>query len=188
VRSRLLLVAAAAALLAGCVAIAAPATGRERVSASACPQVDALPAALNDATVGAAVLCLLNAARRDRGLMELRPNPRLARAAVQQAQDMVRRRYFAHRNPDGAMPSDRIRATGYLHSSERWTVGENLAWGTGSLTSARGLVGAWMSSPDHRANILKAAYRDIGIGIALGTPVPTAAPGATVATTFGVVR
>src|SRR4051794_8649465 len=132
-RSGLLLVTAVAALLAGGIATTAPADGPARMSA--CTQVDALPAARNDATVGAAVLCLLNAARRDRGVTALRPNPRLARAAVLQAQDMVRRGYFAHRNPEGAMPSDRIRATGYLGSARRWIVGENLAWGTSSLAS-----------------------------------------------------
>ena len=37
-----------------------------------------------------------------------------------------------------------------------------------------------MASPAHRANILNAAFREIGIGIALGAPVAgaTAASGA----------
>jgi uncharacterized protein YkwD len=169
---------------------AAPTEGQqEGVGAGAtCTQVDVLPSAHNDATVSAAILCLLNGERRDRGLVPLRVNRRLGRAASAQADDMVRRSYFAHRSPEGTMPSDRIRATGYLRSDRSWTVGENLAWGTAELSSARGLVNAWMNSPGHRANILKPVYREIGIGVSLGTPSSSTAPGATVATTFGVIR
>jgi uncharacterized protein YkwD len=75
-----------------------------------------------------------------------------------------------------------------MRSGGRWTVGENLAWGTADLSTARGLLNAWMNSPGHRANILKPAYREIGVAIAMGTPKSRDAPGATVATTFGVIR
>ena len=45
-----------------------------------------------------------------------------------------------------------------------------------------------MNSPGHRANILKPAYREIGIGIVAGNPARTDGAGATYATTFGVIE
>jgi Cysteine-rich secretory protein family len=142
---------------------------REGVGAgSSCAQVEQVPAASNDAAVQSAVLCLINGV---------------------QATDMVNRGYFSHQSPDGRNSTARIRAAGYMRSGGRWTVGENLAWGAGELSSARGLVNAWMNSPPHRANIVKPAYREIGIAIAMGTPKEgREAPGATVATTFGAIR
>jgi uncharacterized protein YkwD len=42
-----------------------------------------------------------------------------------------------------------------------------------------------MNSPDHKANILKRAYRDVGIGIKLGVPSDDTI-GATYTLDFGV--
>jgi uncharacterized protein YkwD len=163
---------------------------QEGVGAGAsCNGVEGVPAQPDDTGVTAAVLCLLNGERRDRGLGPLKANRKLGKAADVQAEDMVKRLYFSHKNPEGRNSTDRIRAAGYMSGGGRWTVGENLAWGVGELASARGLVNAWMNSPPHRANILKPAYREIGIAIAMGTPKDgKGAPGATVATTFGVIR
>ena len=36
------------------------------------------------------------------------------------------------------------------------------------------MMNAWMHSPGHRENLLKGAYREIGVGIQLGTPTGTA--------------
>jgi uncharacterized protein YkwD len=156
---------------------------------SSCNGVEQVPAQTDDSGVSAAVLCLLNGERRDRGLGSLKVNRKLGKAADAQAADMVKRGYFSHRNPEGRNSTDRIRSAGYMSGGGRWTVGENLAWGVGELASARGLINAWMNSPAHRANILKPAYREIGIAIAMGTPKDgKEAPGATVATTFGVIR
>jgi uncharacterized protein YkwD len=64
-------------------------------------------------------------------------------------------------------------------------VGENLAWATGTDATPRQLVVAWMASPGHRRNVLEPTFRDVGIGVAAGTPA--AGPdGVTVTTEFGV--
>jgi uncharacterized protein YkwD len=51
------------------------------------------------------------------------------------------------------------------------------------------IVRAWMHSPGHRRNILDSGYRDIGIAVVKGAPVPASArgrgPAATYATDFG---
>jgi uncharacterized protein YkwD len=48
------------------------------------------------------------------------------------------------------------------------------------------MVRAWMDSPGHRTNILNRRFRDIGIGIVVGTP--SGPGGATYTTDFGTRR
>jgi len=62
-------------------------------------------------------------------------------------------------------------------------VGENIAWGSGSLATPREIERGWMRSPRHRANILSQRFREIGAGVAAGTP--ERAGGATYTTDFG---
>jgi uncharacterized protein YkwD len=45
---------------------------------------------------------------------------------------------------------------------------------------------AWMGSPGHRDNMLRGAYRHVGIGVAIGTP--GGGSGATFTVDFGVRR
>jgi hypothetical protein len=66
--------------------------------------------------------------------------------------------YFAHLNLLGQDAGDRARAAGYGGDA-----GENLAR---NVSSARQAVEMWMDSPTHRANVLDARYRSIGVGIA----------------------
>jgi uncharacterized protein YkwD len=47
-------------------------------------------------------------------------------------------------------------------------IGENLAWGTGSLARARAIVNLWLASPEHRANLLYRGYRTVGVGLVHG--------------------
>ncbi len=101
---------------------------------------------------------------------------------------MAARNYFSHTSLDGSSFVDRIRRAGYLRGARGWALGENIAWGSGGLASPRAIGRAWMQSPGHRANILSASYRELGVGIAAGAPVAGAAAGATYATSFGTRR
>jgi hypothetical protein len=137
--------------------------------------------------IAEATLCLLNGERADRGLGPVSPNSKLAGAALAHSRDMVERRYFAHDAPDGSDVVDRVRATGYLDGGGGWTLGENLAWGTGALATPRSIMQAWMNSAGHRENILRRDYREIGLGVALGNPRNPDGVGATYTTAFGTV-
>jgi uncharacterized protein YkwD len=156
-------------------ALVAPATAS---AASPCDDADGTLEQLGRPAARAATLCLLNRERAAHGLGALRASARLARAAQGHAADMVRRRYFAHGNY-GA----RIARTGWGRNRRAYTIGENLAFGTGGRATARAIVAAWMQSPGHRANILQRRFHAIGIGIASGTPYGDA--GATYSTDFG---
>jgi uncharacterized protein YkwD len=159
---------------------------RARV-AQECANSDVEPSADNEAVVRAAILCLHNQIRVERGLPALRENAKLRKAAVGHSNDMVSRRFFEHTAPGGATMVDRIFASRYVPRNAGWALGENLAWGTGSLATPRGIMRAWMDSPGHKANILKRAYREIGIGVVRGIPSGDNG-GATYTADFGVVR
>jgi len=139
--------------------------------------------------VGRATLCLLNLERSIRRTPRLRSNPRLTRAALGHSRDMVRKSYFAHDSRSGSTFMDRIRRGGYLRGAAQWTLGENIGWGTGATGTPQSMVGAWMKSPPHRASILNRTFKEVGVGVALGTPIAGAdRPGATYNTDFGTAR
>jgi uncharacterized protein YkwD len=100
---------------------------------------------------------LLNADRAANGLSPLRINAKLTSLAGYYAQDMINRHFFAHNNPEGQTPFDRMNARGITYGY----AGENLAINT-SVPSAEN---AFMNSPGHRANILNSHYTQVGIGV-----------------------
>jgi uncharacterized protein YkwD len=173
------------ALLALATALAVPSPAM----AKPCMHADAKPGTASERALRVATRCLLNKKRRQRGLGQLRGNGRLYRAADRHGADMARFDYFSHTSRSGASFLDRIRRTGYLRRARNWSVGENIAWGTGELSTPRSIVRAWMLSPGHRANILSRRFREIGIGISFGAPVQASAhPAATYTTDFGTRR
>ena len=158
-------------------------------AAAAKPDVDGCagsrlePSPANEARVKAATLCLLNAQRARTGAQPLSENEMLQRAAERHSLDMVKRKFFEHRNPDGVEPAARIVRTGYPPIM----IGENLGWGEEEESTPAEMVRLWMESPGHRENLLKPNYREIGIGLAYGAPEPqdVPKPAAVYTTTFG---
>jgi uncharacterized protein YkwD len=163
----------------------ASASAAEHTAAADCAGVDVAPAVDTIDAVRAGILCLTNAERAQRGLVVLREDSRLRRAALAHSSDMVHSGYFAHSAPDGDTFVDRIVAARYVRRYDGWMLGENLAWGTGGIGTARGVHEAWMRSSGHRAIILKPAYRELGIGVRRGIP-KDADVGATFTIDFGV--
>jgi len=108
----------------------------------------------------ASLLTVMNEVRAANGLRPLRADTRLERAARAHSSRMLRTDRFYH----GAFNA-RIRGVG-VHARR---VGENLAWGVGSFSRARVIVNMWLSSPGHRANLLRPGYRIVGVGALRGT-------------------
>ena len=173
------------ALLLGIAALfAVPAAAH----AAACPGADQLPTAATLTQARRATLCLVNVQRRSHGLSQLRTNATLQRSAESYSRQMVRQSFFDHVSPSGVTFDERIhKLTSYLAHTLRWEVGENIAWGSGSLATPANIVNAWMHSAEHRHNILHASYREMGMGIAIGAPVrlSAAARAATYTNQFG---
>ena len=152
-----------------------------------CGATAAKPSAAGVAAAGQATVCLLNRERAQRGLPALRVNDLLSAASLEHSQDMVRRGYFEHTSPDGRDVRDRLRAVGYSRGASAST-GENIAYGFAAKSTPAAIVRIWMSSPGHRADILRPAFTEIGIGIVLGAPqLPSdkQADSATYTTDFG---
>ncbi len=107
------------------------------------------------------VIELTNTERSHNNIPALTSNQTLATAAQAKAEDMARLGYFSHTGPDGKEPWAWIREAGYDYAS----AGENLAV---RFNESASVVRAWMASPGHRANIVRAGYTEIGVGVADG--------------------
>src|SRR4051812_817086 len=153
--------------------LAAPAQAKTHKAKAAstieCANTDITPDASNLDAFRDAILCLHNQVRAEHHLRLLKSNAKLAKAADAHSDDMVANSYFDHDAPSGQDFVDRIIRAGYVKRTGGWSLGENLAWGTGELSTPAGLMNAWMNSPGHRANILKGSYRELGLGFTLGT-------------------
>ncbi len=158
--------------------------------AERCPGSDLVPTPPNLGAVRVATTCLVNAERTKRGLKALKPTSSLQSVARAYARRMVRESFFEHTSPDGGTFISRIKRTSYLRGTlRRWSVGENIAWGTGELATPQRIVKAWMESPGHRRNILTASFTELGMGVAAGSPVAGSdGQGATYVNEFGERR
>jgi uncharacterized protein YkwD len=160
------------------------------VLATPCQNTEVTPAAENLTVVREAVLCLINRERAEHDRAPLVPNGDLQQAAEGHAAELIADDYFAHVSPQGETPVDRIKGTGYIPGpSVGYVIGENLAWGTYSLSTPQSIVAAWIASPGHLANILEGRYVETGIAIFPAVPeaLGEGNPGATYAEEFGVI-
>ncbi len=115
-----------------------------------------------------------NEIRQRAGLPPLAKEGTLSAVAQAYSDDMLRRGFFSHTNPEGLTVRDRL--SPYFSGSIR-SLGENI-WEGSNLSAAnrealaRYIMNAWMSSPGHRENILSADYTHLGVGVtALGREI-----------------
>lgn len=100
------------------------------------------------------ILRLVNEHRAEHGLSALTLDSDLNKVAKIRAQEITEK--FDHARPNGTFFYDMMDEMGIDYRS----VGENIA--AGYLT-AEEVVDAWMNSEGHRANILSANFKQIGI-------------------------
>lgn len=152
------------------LSLALPTSSDAQLQAS---RAQACPAAFSMLGAGAAstTLCLVNYERAAHGLARLRLNSALTAAASGHSRDMAARHYFAHETLGGGSFPSRLLAAHYMRPNAAWSVGENLAWGTGVLSTPAATVASWMRSPAHRRNVLNGSFREIGVGVVTGAKV-----------------
>ena len=114
------------------------------------------------------LLARINRERVSRGLAPYALNASLTTAAQNHANDAVRTGKYGHVGSDGSMAMDRAARAGYGAYSWGRRIGENWA----NYHDVASAMTMWMDSAPHRANILHALYREIGIGV-VPTPVGT---------------
>ena len=110
-----------------------------------------------------AMYCGVNVVRRAYHLGPVRGSGPLNRSSLIKA-SAVRRCGFTH-TPCGMSFSRTFQRAGYLPAR---AVAENLAWGQYDLGSPVHTLGMWLRSPPHRANLLSARWRDLGIAVERG--------------------
>jgi uncharacterized protein YkwD len=119
------------------------------------------------------IIQLINNFRIENGVAPLNVNGQLNAAAAIHSQEMtsISSAYgpvtgMQHFLPGTRHPevTDRLTAVGYDNWTNSYAWGENIAYG---YTSAQDVVNAWINSPEHRANILNAAFTDTGVAVAI---------------------
>jgi len=160
-----LLVAALVAALAGLCLIGGVAA-EPASAASACKRHgNKQPENLTQKRARNAIVCLINKKRRHHGRSGLDRDWRLGKAARRHSDTMASKSCFSHQCSGEGSLYTRLRSTGYLVDGlSRWAYGENIAYGLRSSGTPKKIVGAWMNSSGHRANILSRTFRDIGVG------------------------
>ena len=110
------------------------------------------------------MLCLLNYARRERGLGLLSTSEPLMSSARIKADDIARCGEFSH-TACGATVVSAFERASYVSPYESSSYGENLAWGATHAGSPRGALLGWLDSDEHRENLFKADWTEQGIAL-----------------------
>jgi uncharacterized protein YkwD len=114
-----------------------------------------------------AMRCMVNYARRAAGVSPLvGTNTKLMRSADHKAADIVSCQQFSH-TACGRPFAYWMQQSGYATGC--YGVGENIAWGSGSLGTVRAIMSGWLNSDGHRANILNPRFKEQGAGLRAGT-------------------
>lgn len=136
-------------MLAGCMMAAAPPPPAGVPVASVADELEELEE-------------LINEHRESVGCKELIWMDPVAAVAQKHSDDMVRRSFFSHVNPDGVTPFQRLERAGVRYQR----AAENIAAGQ---ATAEEVLRSWLNSPGHRRNIEDCLMREHGIGLTRGT-------------------
>ena len=150
-----------AALAALLLVAVAPSSGSARPSGTAAPA----------AQLQTALLAQINGFRAAHGLSRLKISGPLAGVADRHSAEMARRGFFSHDSANGQSFTQRLKLAYTPNGYRSWSVGENLVWGGPDIGAVRAFK-LWLSSPPHRANLLDARWREIGLGAVHSTSAP----------------
>jgi uncharacterized protein YkwD len=138
--------------------------------ASGCPHARSRPDEATIPQLRRATVCLLNRARAVEGLDRLSRERHLTRIANRHSKLMVSQDCFEHTCPGEASVPKRLKMSGYLNGAKKWAYAEDL----GYETTPKQMVARWLSMRYARGNLLSRKYVDVGIGLAAGSPSPSA--------------
>lgn len=112
---------------------------------------------------------LTNQLRQEKKLPPLAPLQGLYQIARKHSEAMATQGFFAHTDPQGRGPSDRMKL--FLPGLLAMGSGENIAMrsedGDSEATLALALFTQWKHSPGHYANMVSEGYRHLGVGVAV---------------------
>ncbi len=166
------------------ICIAAAASGMEKNTASRTPSVSSV----DPGRLERKIHDLVNKERKKRGMQALEWDVTLHSIARKFSEDMARRDFFSHEDPEGRSFCDRYSAAGFSCSirighkvclgaeniSQDYLFNTSSSEGGGTFSHyntedkiARSVVERWMNSKGHRLNILTPYFKKEGIGVAL---------------------
>lgn len=137
-------------------------------SALACPGSHVGAEYLTTDQARASVVCLINKSRARNHVRPVHEHPLLDSAAQSHTDAMTSLNFFSHEG-DGT-PASRASNAGYMAGARAWGIGEDLFWGAVRRSTPSATVNAWMHSAEHRTVMLSRSYRQVGIGVAQGSP------------------
>jgi uncharacterized protein YkwD len=103
------------------------------------------------------VVALTNQQRAAHGCGALTENAAIDKAATGHSDEMAEENTLSHDGANGSNAADRLKQAGY--PAKKWA--ENIASG---YATPKEVVGSWMNSAGHRANILDCGLAEIGVG------------------------
>ena len=113
-----------------------------------------------------AIVEMTNAIRKQHKLSEVKPDPKLEKAARTYARFLAQSNLFSH-TADGRQPADRAKAAGYAPCFVSENLSSNLdTRGFETRQLAHEAVQGWMNSPGHRKNLLGEYVTNIGVAVA----------------------
>jgi uncharacterized protein YkwD len=116
--------------------------------------------------------CLVNYARVHAGVPALQESKTLDQAGTLKLNADIHCAAFTH-TPCGRPFQSVFTAAGYSLGTA-YSVGENLAYGHGTLGSPQAIMHAWLASPDHRQNLLSTSWTSFGVAVHEGATFPGA--------------
>ncbi|MHB1347967.1 MAG: CAP domain-containing protein [Candidatus Humimicrobiaceae bacterium] len=133
-----------------------------QITASNTQSAEVLPKAAEMDDYENAIAAMINNIREQNGVNAIAADGTLNEVAEIRSSDLINRNYFSHYTPEGDNVFDVMRGMGV---SFRYA-GENLAQSApASAGTVDGFLNAWLNSPTHRANILRAQYKKIGVSM-----------------------
>ncbi len=105
----------------------------------------------------------VNKVRTDKGLHPLTFDDTAYQAAMAHSLDMARRKYFAHKSPEGHSVTYRLGQLDFEFINTTW--GENIAMNHNFPDPAGATLKGWIDSPGHYKNMVKKEYQYSAIAI-----------------------
>ena len=126
---------------------------RKTGSTAKTPSAPTMP----DASAASQILTSVNTYRSQNHLAPVVLSSALSSGAQKKADDLHDANYFSHVSPTYGSAFDMMRQQGIRYSY----AGENIAKG---YASSSAVMGGWMNSPSHKANILSPHFTTLGVG------------------------
>ncbi|MGV3525051.1 MAG: CAP domain-containing protein [Candidatus Sericytochromatia bacterium] len=110
---------------------------------------------------------LTNALRVEMHLPPLAELPELSGISERYSQDMARRQFFDHTDPEGKTPYDRLKlqAPQLLCASSGENILKRSRTGQSASELAQTLFGLWRESPEHYAHLISPDFWQLGVGL-----------------------